>query len=150
MGTATLSVTEMPFVAFFPELDIRGRTQRVDASEIMRSAASWRGERGLRSEGCVCLLSWQPAAARDPALGYTGDKQYYIPPPRARLQTHTHARTEGHCYHGNSRGRGGKKKRRNEEAPLAGKHLRRIRSLSFSLSLPDTFCLSRLHSVAMR
>lgn len=101
----------------------------------------------LRSGGCVCLLSWQPAAARDPALGYTGDKQYYIP-HHAHVCRHTHG--EGHCCHSN-RGVGGRKKRkRKDEAPVAGKHLRQIRSLSFSLSLLDTFCLSWLHFVATR
>lgn len=80
------------------------------------------------SGGCVCLVSWQPAAG-EPALGYTGDRRNYIPcHTHTHTQKHsTHTNTASCCCHGNN----------TEKAPLAGKHMTQTHSLTVSLSLPS-------------
>lgn len=95
----------------------------------------------LRSGGCVCLLSWQPAAARDPALGYTGDKQYYIP-HHAHVCRHTHG--EGHCCH-SDRGGGEKEKTKHQwQVNIWGKSALLVSHFLFSTLSVSRGCISLL------
>lgn len=82
------------------------------------------------SRGCVCLVSWQPAAGKS-APGYTGDRQNYIPCHAQAKHTHTHTGSNTEYSEPLLLWQQYRK------APLAGKHITWIHSPTISLSLPN-------------